>query len=262
LLHHACGKHRFQEIVPLNAGNVLGAEDKGPARKWLDLIRRALNHPPAASSPSPSSSSSRWRRSPSRDTHLLRKGGRVSFSDLLAAEDDGSRRPSTASSEPDDGSEASTPSPGPSSSSEEEPACAAARRWPRGGRHRDQDRYRLAASKQMVGILLCVWVRADLLPRVARVRASCVGRGVMGYLGNKGSVSVSLTLRPGVGGGRGASLCFVCTHLASGDRDGDGARRNGDVAEILRRTRFARRGAPGRTACGTRAAPVTILEHE
>lgn len=194
--------------------------------------------------------------------HLLRKGGRVSFSDLLAAEDDGSRRPSTASSEPDDGSEASTPSPGPSSSSEEEPACAAARRWPRGGRHRDQDRYRLAASKQMVGILLCVWVRADLLPRVARVRASCVGRGVMGYMGNKGSVSVSLTLRPGVGGGRGASLCFVCTHLASGDRDGDGARRNGDVAEILRRTRFARWATPDRAACETSAAPVTILEHE
>jgi hypothetical protein len=256
LLHHACGKHRFQEIVPLNAGNVLGAEDKGPARKWLDLIRRALNHHPAAS---PSSSSSRWRRSPSRDMHLLRKGGRVSFSDLLAAEEDGSRRPSTASSEPDDGSEASSPS----SSSEEEPACAPAPApLPRGGRHRHHDRYRLAASKQMVGILLCVWVRADLLPRVARVRASCVGRGVMGYMGNKGSVSVSLTLRPGVGGGRGASLCFVCTHLASGDRDSDGARRNGDVAEILRRTRFARWATLDRAACETRAAPVTILEHE
>nr|CAD1828730.1 unnamed protein product [Ananas comosus var. bracteatus] len=35
----------FQEIVPLNAGNVLGAEDKGPAYRWLALIRRALNPP-------------------------------------------------------------------------------------------------------------------------------------------------------------------------------------------------------------------------
>ncbi|CAD6273226.1 unnamed protein product [Miscanthus lutarioriparius] len=216
----------FQEIVPLNAGNVLGAEDKAPARKWLDLIRRALNGPASddATSSSSSSSSSRSHRPPS-DTHLLQKGGRVSFSDLLAAAEDDSRsRPSTESSEP------------------------AVRRH-RGGRYR----YRLAASKQMVGILLCVWVRADLLPCVAGVRASCVGRGVMGYMGNKGSVSVSLSLRGG------ASLCFVCTHLASGDRDGDGERRNGDVAEILRRTRFARRDSP--SPCRA-AAPMTILEHD
>ncbi|CAD6334847.1 unnamed protein product [Miscanthus lutarioriparius] len=232
----------FQEIVPLNAGNVLGAEDKAPARKWLDLIRRALNGP---------ASNAASHRSPS-DMHLLQKASRVSFSDLLAAAEDDSRRPTTASSEPDDddddddaGSEPSTSSSAPESSSEEEPAA----RRHRGGRYR----YRLAASKQMVGILLCVWVRADLLPCVAGVRASCVGRGVMGYMGNKGSVSVSLTLRGG------ASLCFVCTHLASGDRDGDGARRNGDVAEILRRTRFARRDSPSQCRA---AAPVTILEHD
>ncbi|XP_076921379.1 type I inositol polyphosphate 5-phosphatase 4-like [Bidens hawaiensis] len=33
----------FQEIVPLNAGNVLGTEDNGPAKKWLALIRKTLN---------------------------------------------------------------------------------------------------------------------------------------------------------------------------------------------------------------------------
>ncbi|KAI3676417.1 hypothetical protein L1987_86024 [Smallanthus sonchifolius] len=33
----------FQEIVPLNAGNVLGTEDDGPARKWLALIGKSLN---------------------------------------------------------------------------------------------------------------------------------------------------------------------------------------------------------------------------
>lgn len=32
--------------MPLNAGNVLGAEDNGPARKWLALIRRTLNNLP------------------------------------------------------------------------------------------------------------------------------------------------------------------------------------------------------------------------
>lgn len=39
---------RFQEIVPLNAGNVLGAEDNGPARKWVSLVRRTLNSMPGS----------------------------------------------------------------------------------------------------------------------------------------------------------------------------------------------------------------------
>ncbi|ONM06368.1 Type IV inositol polyphosphate 5-phosphatase 7 [Zea mays] len=39
----------FQEIVPLNAGNVLGAEDNGPARKWVSLVRRTLNSLPGSS---------------------------------------------------------------------------------------------------------------------------------------------------------------------------------------------------------------------
>ncbi|KAL6968288.1 Type IV inositol polyphosphate 5-phosphatase 6, partial [Sarracenia purpurea var. burkii] len=39
----------FQEIVPLNAGNVLGTENNGPARKWLSLIRKTLNSLPGTS---------------------------------------------------------------------------------------------------------------------------------------------------------------------------------------------------------------------
>ncbi|GJV81020.1 type I inositol polyphosphate 5-phosphatase 4, partial [Tanacetum coccineum] len=34
----------FQEIVPLNAGNMLGTEDNIPAKKWLALIRRKLDN--------------------------------------------------------------------------------------------------------------------------------------------------------------------------------------------------------------------------
>ncbi|KAJ8624420.1 hypothetical protein MRB53_032950 [Persea americana] len=33
----------FQEIVPLNAGNVPVIEDNEPAAKWLSLVNRALN---------------------------------------------------------------------------------------------------------------------------------------------------------------------------------------------------------------------------
>lgn len=43
---------RFQEIVPLNAGNILGAEDNGPANKWLWLIRKTLNSPDTCGSDS------------------------------------------------------------------------------------------------------------------------------------------------------------------------------------------------------------------
>ena len=33
----------YQEVVPLNAGNILGAEDNRPIPKWESLIRRTLN---------------------------------------------------------------------------------------------------------------------------------------------------------------------------------------------------------------------------
>lgn len=35
--------YSFQEVVPLNAGNVLGAEDSRPIPKWEAIIRRTLN---------------------------------------------------------------------------------------------------------------------------------------------------------------------------------------------------------------------------
>lgn len=53
--------------------------------------------------------------------------------------------------------------------------------------------YSLAASKQMVGIFLCVWVRDDLRKRITNLKVSCVGRGIMGYLGNKVSLSFNKT---------------------------------------------------------------------
>jgi len=104
---------RFQEIVPLNAGNVLGPEDSGPAAKWVGLIHEALN--------------------------------------INNYDDDENNRD-------DDHKE----------------------KFPKTPR-----RYCLAASKQMVGIFLCVWVRADLCNHVSNLKVSCVGRGIMGYLGNK-----------------------------------------------------------------------------
>lgn len=126
------------------------------------------------------------------------------------------------------------------------PAAAAAAAASRRGMYR----YCLVACKQMVGLFATVWVRRELVPHVGHVRFSCVGRGIMGYLGNKGCISVSLSLHQ-------TSLCFVCSHLASGEKEGDELRRNSDVVEILKNTQFRR-------LCkrSGRLIPERILDHE
>ncbi|KAF0917028.1 hypothetical protein E2562_016328 [Oryza meyeriana var. granulata] len=59
---------------------------------------------------------------------------------------------------------------------------------------------------------------------------------------------------------RHTSLCFVCSHLASGKKVGDKLRRNADVAEILKSAHFWRACQPG-LAAGHRV-PERILDHE
>lgn len=87
-------------------------------------------------------------------------------------------------------------------------------------------------SKQMVGIYVSVWVRRRLRRHINNLQVSAVGIGLMGYMGNKGSVSVSMSLYQ-------SRLCFVCSHLSSGQKDGAEQRRNSDVNEIIRRTHFS-----------------------
>ncbi|CAG7874348.1 unnamed protein product [Brassica rapa] len=192
----------FQEIVPLNAGNVLGAEDNGPVAKWLSLIREALNNN---------------NHNLSQNNLKLSKNHRTSF-ELTKS----SQQPRLSFSNISDDNPASCNS-----------------TTPQG--------YSLAASKQMVGIFLCVWVRDDLRKRITNLKVSCVGRGIMGYLGNKGSISISMSVHE-------TSLCFVCTHLTSGEKEGDEVRRNLDVTEILKRTRFSRSSKDSR--------PETIMDHD
>ncbi|KAF9671250.1 hypothetical protein SADUNF_Sadunf12G0027900 [Salix dunnii] len=63
----------------------------------------------------------------------------------------------------------------------------------------------------------------------------------------KGSVSVRFYLHE-------TSLCFVCSHLASGGKEGDEKNRNADASEILSCTRFSR--GP------LRNLPRKILDHD
>ncbi|KDP35587.1 hypothetical protein JCGZ_09025 [Jatropha curcas] len=221
----------FQEIVPLNAGNVLGAEDNGPAVKWLSIIRQALNSNSNSNKNDqelPHNYSNATVSSQQPDQQAVLKP-RLSFSDLLSLEDELGNEDFERLLNLSSGNEGS---PGP----------------PRSSGGPNQRRYCLAASKQMVGIFLCVWVRSDLYKHISNLKVSCVGRGIMGYLGNKGSISISMTLHQ-------TSFCFVCTHLTSGEKEGDEVRRNSDVSEILKRTRFS-------NPYGDPCWPESILDHD
>ncbi|KAK9912370.1 hypothetical protein M0R45_036237 [Rubus argutus] len=191
----------FQEIVPLNAGNVLVLEDNEPAAKWLALINQSLNKPPNGSS---------------RLTASL--GGSLFFSKPSLKKDEDS-------SNGFDISEISTST-------------------------ASQMKYSLIASKQMVGIFFTLWARKECVQYVSHLRISCISRGIMGCLGNKGCISVSFLFHQ-------TSFCFVCSHLASGEKEGDELRRNMDVLEILRNTQFPK-------ICRTSYSrvPDKILQHD
>ncbi|XP_059632486.1 type IV inositol polyphosphate 5-phosphatase 7-like [Cornus florida] len=338
----------FQEIVPLNAGNVLGAEDNGPAQKWLGLIRKSLNNLPGTSggggfyTPSPipdpmvevdadfdgstrqKASSFFHRRSfqtPRPSIHQPRLDRRFSVCDRVffghrqsdfdhsyrwghrpsdsswshrPSDYSGGERPSDYSGghRPSDYSGAHRPSDYSGShrpsdysgvyrpsdysgghrpsdysrwgSSDEDyapvdsPSTSSFSPMWNGGyapmddgcRMRGHSRYSLVASKQMVGIFLTIWTRSDLREHIRNMKVSCVGRGLMGYLGNKGSIAVSMLLHQ-------TSFCFVCSHLTSGQKEGDELRRNCDVMEILKKTRF-----PRINGTANEKSPQTILEHD
>lgn len=112
---------RFQEVVPLRARNVLGADKNRIGMRWNELVRAALNR--SLPSPSPGATGGGEKQK----VHPVRDGA---------------------------------------------------------GGLQSRD-FRCVVSKQMVGILLTVWVRGDLRCFVRRPSVSCVGCGVMGCLGNK-----------------------------------------------------------------------------
>ncbi|BAF25008.1 type IV inositol polyphosphate 5-phosphatase 9 isoform X1 [Oryza sativa Japonica Group] len=167
----------FQEIVPLNARNVLGPRNSCISTKWNSLIGEALNK--------------------------RRRRGAVLHQEIT------------------------------NSSATERSA--------------QEEHFRCIMNKQMVGIFMSVWVRSNLRPYIHHLNVSCVGSGIMGYLGNKGSVSIRFVLHE-------TSFCFVCCHLASGGKQGDVLLRNFDAADILVRTRF-----PGGA---TQELPKKILDHD
>ncbi|GFP84066.1 type i inositol 1 4 5-trisphosphate 5-phosphatase cvp2 [Phtheirospermum japonicum] len=240
----------FQEIVPLNAGNILGAEDNGPAKKWLSLIKKTLNDSPGSSGPAaatpPPRPQPRWRVNADFEGSSSHKASsffpRRSFqtpqrteNDVFASQPRLDRRFSVCDRvifghRPSDSSSSQRPSDYSSSGGPRASDYSSSRRpsdyswgqrasdFSRWGSEEDyfhhpgdspstvlqspmaygayapaedgcfgpgQSRYSLVASKQMVGVFLTVWVRSELTEHVRNIKVSCVGRGLMGYLGNK-----------------------------------------------------------------------------
>uniref|UniRef100_A0A7N1A022 Inositol polyphosphate-related phosphatase domain-containing protein n=1 Tax=Kalanchoe fedtschenkoi TaxID=63787 RepID=A0A7N1A022_KALFE len=261
----------FQEIVPLNAGNVLGTEDNGPARKWLSLIRKTLNTIPSDCSCTPSpipgpvveleadfEGSMRGSAAPyfhRRSFHSLSHSMRADC-DMSMMQPRLDRRFSVCDRVISGyrNTDSSDDEYGPSDSPNTTHCSPMSDSRSTSLEHREtssgNSRYCLVADKQMVGIFLTVWVRRDLRDDVRNLKVSCVGRGLMGYLGNKGSISISMKLHQ-------TSFCFVCSHLTSGQREGDELRRNSDVLEILRKTKFPRVHGQG-----YEDSPQTILDHD
>ncbi|XP_051152781.1 type IV inositol polyphosphate 5-phosphatase 7-like isoform X2 [Andrographis paniculata] len=295
----------FQEIVPLNAGNILGAEDNGPAKKWLALIKRTLHDAPGDRNPvgcyipSPvinpvvewnddfegstrhKASNFFHRRSfqtpecwntASIPQPCLDRRFSVCDRAIFGGRRQSDFDPNTRSYRPSDCSSSHRPS---DYSSSRRPSDFS--KWGSDEDFLTDDamshsptsyatyvqiddanaalpegsRYSLVVSKQMVGIFLTVWVRSELREHIQNVKVSCVGRGLMGYLGNKGSIAISMLVHR-------TSLCVVCSHLTSGQKDGDELRRNADVTEILRKTRFPK--IDGSNV--DEKSPETVVEHD
>ncbi|WCJ31846.1 Type I inositol polyphosphate 5-phosphatase 5 [Euphorbia peplus] len=270
---YVCG---FQEIVPLSAGNVLVSEDNEPAAKWLALINHALNKPRLDQSSSTNDSSSMSLKVLSKDSksgNIFHKPSLKQLRKSLRADSGLLKICNCAVESPNQEKHRLKKLCGqaPMEKLDSETALHQDQDIKKNNNHNNDSNtntnncpvfpfemplsptgmaYSLITSKQMVGIFVTVWARKELVSHIGHLRVSSVGRGIMGCLGNKGCISVSMSLHR-------TSMCFVCSHLASGEKEGDELRRNADVAEILRTTQF-----PKICKTSSSPAPEKIIDHD
>ncbi|KAK4603902.1 hypothetical protein RGQ29_012418 [Quercus rubra] len=203
----------FQEIVPLKTLNVIGAEDPTEATNWNMLIGKTLNNKYGCP----------WL------TPMLNI---ISSDNYHYAGSPNWKKRSSV------GGRIGTPTRERSRNQSE--------------KLKGNSKYKLMASKKMVGVFVSVWMKRELLRKfcVSNVKVCSVACGIMGYLGNKGAVSVSMSIE-------GTSFCFIAAHLASGEKKGDEIRRNHQVSEIFRRTSF-----PQAAKTDNSSPPLNILAHD
>ncbi|EKG01936.1 inositol phosphatidylinositol phosphatase, putative [Trypanosoma cruzi] len=78
--------------------------------------------------------------------------------------------------------------------------------------------------KQLVGLLLCVYLRRQLLPYMQEMSVATVATGALGSMGNKGAIGLRLVLHR-------TSLCLINVHLAAGQSNV--VKRNADASSIF-----------------------------
>jgi hypothetical protein len=68
--------------------------------------------------------------------------------------------------------------------------------------------FSIVTSELLWGILIVIFVRNDIMPRVTSVRQAVRGTGIGDVMGNKGGAAVLFRFD-------NSSICFVCSHLAA-----------------------------------------------
>ncbi|KAF5390606.1 hypothetical protein D9757_002587 [Collybiopsis confluens] len=123
------------------------------------------------------------------------------------------------------------------------------------------DKYEKLCSKQLVGMLIIIFVKKTLRSCFSNIMSASAGSGIMGLLGNKGGVAIRLTFTPpvssldaldlapnpvidgannchhGIENLGSTTLTFAVTHLAAFDEMAE--KRNADFHDLSKRLTFS-----------------------